>query len=238
MKKSVYLVLLLAVIGCRKSKDSSNNVLLREISTDSGPSQVFEYSNGMLAKESNYFPAFCATPIDERTYVYQNGRLDHTETTMRSLYSSISALCNPAGGIRSEEAFEYDAQGRIVKVIRDQAYTEFVYNAAGFVAKQVIYSSNGTPHYSTVFTYDSRGNIIREDDSHSGIRQYEYDNKKNPLYLIKSRPDFISPFTSSPNNVIRGTGNFLNFERRIVLYQHDMPFRVEENGEYYTYTYQ
>jgi YD repeat-containing protein len=212
-------------------------LLLQEIKANNVTNQTFEYSNGFLIKEKQYF-AFCSTPVDEYVYTYQNGKLSKLHSTLRSMYSSTTALCNPAMGIQQEEQYEYDNKDRLVKVIRPSGYSTFEYNTQGHVAKQIIYLSNGTITQSLIFSYDSRGNIVKEVNSQGNETNYQYDNKKNPFYYIKQKPGWISAFNTSPNNVIKATSTSGGFERKIVQYINNFPQIVEESGVSFTFIYQ
>jgi hypothetical protein len=67
---------------------------------------------------------------------------------------------------------------------------------------------------------------------------YEYDNKKNPFYVMKLKPGWISAFNTSPNNVIKGTGNFGSFERKIISYLNDLPLAVRQDDVTFAFVYQ
>jgi RHS Repeat len=235
MKKILFLFLLAAASGCRK--DTDNPILLRQIKLDNNVSQSFEYANGLLLKERWF--GFCTNnnPLDEFTYFYRNGRLDKLETNARSVYSSMIAACDPASGIKSEEKFEYDNQGRLLKVTRTSSYVLFEYNLDNLVQKQVLYQTSGVAINFSTFIYDSRGNLVEVTDDRGNVSRYDYDDKKNPFYLMKQKPGWISPFNISPNNVIKATG-FTSFERKITAYHNNLPVRVVENGVNYSYIYQ
>jgi len=238
MRKFTFLLFLVAVLGCEKDADNggnADNIRLVSISADNKVYQSFEYSNSRLIKENNF--GFCTTtPLDEFAYSYQGSKLDNIDITLRSPYSSSIAACDPSAGERSNEKFEYDNAGRLVKITRPMSHTTFQYNAKGQVEKQLFYASNNLrPYDSTSFNYDQVGNIIEETHG-QGTSYYQYDDKKNPFYLMKQRPGWISAFNTSPNNVIKGTGAS-QFERSILSYTVDLPSRVFENGVEYQYVY-
>jgi hypothetical protein len=236
MKKVLCFLLVLAIAGCRKDKDNSN-LQLHQIQTDGQVASSFEYNDGKLVKHNSHI-SFCTNPVDEWTYIYQNGRLSKVETIMRGIYSSLSALCDPQSGIRTEDIYEYDGQGRLSKVTYSATYVTYHYNAQDRIIKRVSYFPSGTPHDSSTFIYDARGNITQETNSHGNSAYYEYDNKTNPLYSIKWNPGLISPYSISPNNVIRTTGINGTFERKILSYIGNLPMRIDENGTVFTYVYQ
>lgn len=237
MKKAPFLLLFIAFLGCKKS-DYTGTGLLVEITNPNGKSNSFEYnSSGMLTKENFY--SMCTTPVDEHAYVYQNGRLEKVESKLRSFYSSTGAMCNPASGMQSVETYEYNSQGQLIKADRQTSYTMFEYNTRGNVVRQLSFQPNGTPIAGSTYTYnyDARGNMIESIDPQGSISRYEYDNKINPFYRMKQRPSFITPFTKSPNNVIKCILQSGGWERTIVEYQNDLPVRIMESGVPYDYIY-
>jgi YD repeat-containing protein len=211
--------------------------LLREIRMNNKVYQRFIYEQSQLTTEQ-YFGSVCTeNPVDVFGYVYQQGQLISLQTTLRSIYSSTSSMCNPDLGIKSEDRFEYDVQGRLIKTIREASYTSYVYNNRGLVEKQTVHFPGSTSVGTTSFRYDSRGNITEMEDSDGSVTQYEYDNKPNPFYLINHRPGWISAFNRSPNNVINASGKH-TFERSINYHTDGLPKQVlESNGIYYTYYY-
>lgn len=244
MRKILLFLPLLALFACTKDSTGGSGRLLREIRTPSGLDEVFEYQNGKLVKESNYYAVCTTTPVDEYVYTYQNNKLVKLETTTRGIYSSTAALCNPALGERTREEYEYDSRGRLAKstIFNSSStmasYSIYEYNANDLVVKRLLYLPNGTLRYTATFKYDSRGNIIEEHDFQGNTIQYSYDNKINPFHTMQKMPGWISPFTTSPNNVLTGVGGFGNFERKIIKYERNQPSEVQENGVEYTYIYQ
>jgi len=237
MRKLLFILLFLPFFSCNKDTAGINGPQLKEIRTANGIHQSFEYNNGLLTKENSYY-GMCSTPVDEFVYLYQGGKLDKLETTMRSLYSSSMALCNPAAGIKSTEQYEYDSQGRISKATRQSSYTIFEYDANGHAIKQTLYDPAGTTSKTATFKYDSRGNVIEENDYQGNSWQYEYDNNSNPFYNMKKTQGWISAFSTSPNNIIKATRNGApGFERKILSYQGGLPRIVLDNGVEYTYIY-
>ncbi len=234
MRKIACFILLIAFLGCKKDKYESTH-RLKEIKTGSQTYSTFEYDNGLLTKENSYF--FCTVPADEHVYVYQAGRLSKIQSTLRSLYSSTTAICNPAAGQQSEEQYEYDNFGRLSRISRQATYTLFTYNSRNQVEKMEVFNNAGVLFNSGSYEYDIRGNLVKEINFQGLESLYEYDKKLNPFYLMKQKPGWISPFNTSPNNVIRSTNAWGGFQRTIKTYWNDLPLVVEENGVEYTYVY-
>lgn len=241
MKNILYLLLLTSLLSCKKDETDHQGGIapgeqLISISTAIGLYQSFEYSGGRLVKE-NWHSSFCTTPVDEHVYSYANGELKKTESVLRSMLSSTVTMCDPSSGEQLAESYEYDTQGRLRKAIRANSYTEYEYTGAGLVSKQTVFDQNGSATWWTTFEHDARGNITKVVDMNGATVNYEYDDKINPLYIIHSRPGIITPFNSSPNNVIRASGAVPNFQRFITEYRNDLPVTIEENGITYTYSY-
>jgi hypothetical protein len=234
MPKIICFLLLIAFLGCKKDKDGSG-LRLKAITANNATTQTFEYQNGLLTKENHYM--FCSVPSDEHVYVYQDSRLVKIQSTIRSYYSSTTAICDPAAGQHMEDQYEYDILGRLSRINRQASYTLFTYNSRDLVEKVELFNTAGTLVNSGTYVYDLRGNLVKETDFQGMETLYEYDNKMNPFYLMKQKPGWISAFNTSPNNVIRGTNAWGGFVRNIKTYWNDLPLTVEENGVEYTYVY-
>lgn len=241
--KAIFVSILIVVLPSCKKEDGEifekpiGQVQLKEIRSDDKLHQQFIYNGASLVQEK-WFGFDCKNnPTDVLTYIYQQGKLISLESTLRSLYSSTAALCDPNSGITTEESYEYNAQGRLHKTIRDNSYTIYDYTTSGLVAKQTLYSSSGTMISTTYFRHDARGNIIEEQDAQGNSTQYEYDDQPNPFYLINQKPGWISAYNKSPNNVLKASGA-VTFDRTIEYFPNGLPRRVLENGVYYTYHYE
>lgn len=236
MKNLALILLTIFALACNKSTTPTPIVgkRLTSITRENKPYLTFEYQKDLLVKENYY--SFCENnPADEFTYEYKGGQLSKIRTTMRSIYSSMTALCNPEGGMKLEEAFTYNSKGQITKIFKSDSNIEFEYNARGLVTKQTI-TGGSTPMEST-YEYDSRGNIIKEKNFYGGTTYYTYDDKINPYYTINQRPNWISAFNKSPNNVLKATGSY-TFERSYKYDADGYPTEIkEDNGFTYKYNY-
>ncbi|GAB3512890.1 hypothetical protein [Emticicia fontis] len=245
MKNLTLILLIIISLGCKKESadpktPTAPGKRFASLTLNNKPYVTFEFQKGLLVKENSF--TFCETnPSDEYTYEYNaSGQLSKLKTTTRSIYSSISALCNPALGLKGEEVFTYNNQGKLMKVTRSMdgvsgTTTEYVYNLKGFVEKQTILA--GQNSLVTSFEYDSKGNLIKETDSDGQVAYYEYDDKVNPYYEINQRPAWVSAFNKSPNNVIKATGRY-NFTRTFKYDADGYPTEVsEDNGFTYKYNY-
>ncbi len=240
MKKLAILFLFALCLACKKDYPDPltpgiSGKKLTSVTVNNKPYYTFEFDKDLLVKENAY--TFCETnPTDEYTYEYSGGQISKLKTTLRSMYSSTYALCNPASGMKSEETFEYNKSGQLSRIVRLNSSTEFIYNAKGMVEQQL--NINGANTSITKFEYDSKGNIISIKDPSGEVAHYEYDDKVNPYYIINQRPQWISAFNKSPNNVIKATGRYV-FQRTFKYDAQGYPTEVlEDNNLTYVYNYQ
>lgn len=244
--KNLTLILLVAIsLGCKKESTdpktpSTPGKKFTSLTLNNRPYITFEFQKDLLVKENSF--SFCETnPADEYSYEYAGGQLSKVKTTTRSIYSSMSALCNPALGLKGEEAYEYNTQGKIVRVTRkvdnvNGSVTEYTYNSKGLIERQTILGNQKS--LITTYEYDSKGNLVKETDPDGLVAYYEYDDKVNPYYLINQRPAWVSAFNKSPNNVIKATGRY-NFKRAFKYDADGYPTEVaEDNGFTYKYNYE
>lgn len=232
----IALSLLFAIAACKKDENSQKTLLLKEVTLSGKINQSFEYDeNSQLLKE-NFFGLCTSNPQDEYEYTYENKKLTKVGSVMRSYFSSTLAMCDPLKGVKSEETFVYDEKGRISKVNRANSVTEYFYNQQGFIERAII--TGGASSIVYRYEHDSRGNVIKETDPQGFVAEYEFDNKKNPLYYIKSRPGTPTPFNLSPNNVIKRKAGS-NYVRKFEYNSEGYPSKVvEDNGETYVYIYE
>lgn len=228
-----------ALIACLAScsKESAlNGSRLTHISSNNRVNQSFEYNAaGKLVKENYYY--ICDQPADEFTYTYGSAGIQKVEAVIRGIYSSTTAICDRATGLHSVITYEYDDQQRIKKVIGENNSTSFTYNSEGLVTR-ADYTGNGTAAFYSTYQYDDRRNLVETFSSNGmGTTRYEFDNKRNPLYEIESRPDVITAFNRSPNNVVK----IINGPEQIsIQYNYNLagyPVEMSDNGSTYTYHY-
>lgn len=232
-------ILLLATIACLAScskESAENGNRLMEISRDGAVNQSFEYNAaGKLVKENYYY--ICDQPSDEFTYTYGSAGIQKVEAVIRGIYSSTTAICDPAGGLHSVITYEYDDQQRIKKIIGENSSTSFTYNSEGLVAR-ADYTASGSASFYSTYQYDSRRNMVETFSSNGmGTTRYEFDDKRNPLYEIKSRPDVITAFNNSPHNVVKIISGSQQYS---IQYNYNLagyPVEMSDNGSTYTYHY-
>lgn len=235
-KFSILLILSLTIVACSKQSNQDSQLQLRRITVNGNIHENFEYNDdGQLKKDESYYS--CTVPSDECTYVYKNKRLDSVKLVNRGIYSSSIAQCDPQSGIRTYSTFEYDNAGRIYKIRKENSTIEYTYNSVGRVDMQTT-SGGGTNLHISTFKYDARGNLV-ETNIQGVITYYEFDNKKNPYFLMKRRPDVLISFFVSPNNVVKiknpgGTAVVIGYEYNL----RDMPTKMfDPNGLTYSFTY-
>ena len=233
MKEALIILTFSLLIGC---KDTSVDQMLMdgnrliEVKYNGKIDATFEYQDNKLTKENRF--SFCDNPSDEVFYEYQGEKLSQVRSISRSIYSNSSKICDPnSEGLRNTDILEYE-NNRIIRITRTlstAAISTFVYNSNGRVEKHISSDKSGKIYAETTYKYDFRGNLIEQNGQY-GKTIYEYDNKVNPYYLIRSQPNVISAFTTSPNNVIKASGAS-NFERRITEYNDkNLPLTIIENN--------
>jgi len=234
---TMVLITTATLFACTKENEQESQLRLRKITVNGKTHENFEYTdNGQLKKDDSY--GFCTVPSDEFTYVYKNKRLDSIKSILRGLYSSSAAVCNPLMGFHSYAAFEYDNQGRINKIKKENSTTEYAYNSSAQVEKQTI-NGGGANLYVSTFKYDIKGNLIETTDGQGNITHYEFDDKKNPYFLMKRKPDVLIAFYVSPNNVVKiipsgGAAVEIRYEYNLL----DLPAKMfDPNGLTYTFVY-
>ncbi len=195
MKKFIFPLTIFILLGCKKETPASN-MLLKEVTVNGKVIENFTYNGNYQLVKDNYF-GNCSIPYDEIFFIYKNNQLDSLKTVTRSLYSGISEMCNPLSGIHTYAAFEYDNQGRIIKIKKENSLVTNIYNSRGLIEKQILIGS-GANIYESTFTYDTRGNLIEMTDGQGRVTSYQYDSKTNPYYLMKRHPDIITAFIVSP----------------------------------------
>lgn len=164
------------------------------------------------------------------------------ESTTRSIFSSTSAHCDPEKGLNAIVAFEYDDDGLVSKIHYGYTYRTLTYDNVGRVVSSALYAAVDDQYRSLneliseeEYGYDSRGNLVSVDGP-DGVTTYEYDDKPNPYYQIRHKPQFITPFNVSPNNVIRGHG-FNEFERTFTYHASGLPATESSGGLTYEFVY-
>ncbi len=229
MNKLILFAFAFCILGCKKDSVSPGSRIV-SVTVNGKTHQTFEYDvKGRLLWEKEYFSC-TTTPMNEYIYTYEDNRLLKVNSTVRTYYSSV--VCDPAKGFSTEEFIGYDNSGKIIKVVRPAGTTDYVYNQQGLVFKKLL---GGGINKLYEYYYDSRGNVIKEIDAVGHVTEFEFDSSPNPFY--EHRSNVGTPFTMSPNNIIKGKGAN-NFVRKFE-YKSNMPVKVvEDNGQTYEYHYQ
>ena len=243
MNKLLPILFLILIISCKNDKVDPDvpTGALQKITVNGKMYASFDYSNGILVKES-YFGS-CETPYHVTTYDYESGRVKSVRSGLRGVYSSNSnAMCDPNGVFEvSNTTFEYDSQNRIFRALRPNSITQYIYGDKQVIEK-LSYNA-GASVRDEYYKYDDRGNIIevrRTDPANAGTTKYEYDDKVNPLHragTFTGGP--LSPF-NTPNNVVKAfdpAGKLL-WERKFSYTPAGLPSEcAETNGAVQQYHY-
>jgi hypothetical protein len=242
MKRLFVLLFVTLFISCKKDAPDPDvpEGGLYQITVNGKVYNSFEYENGLLVKQKQFGP--CDTPYGIINYGYKSGKIQIEDRQMKALYSSSStSMCDPAGAYeQSLNKIEYDAQGRISKILLAKTSVEFEYKN-GEVIKRYFQDGVATSriHYQK---YDNKGNLIEEitpDLVNGGLVRYEYDDRPNPLYLNKGM--YAGSAFEGPNNPVKAFGaqNQLLWERKFTYTDKGLPARcLESNGIAYVYHYQ
>ena len=221
--------------SCSKDTAGPGDSMLESITVDGKINERFLYNSDRKLEKFERFAHCTTSPMDEEQYHYEVGKLVKISSVSRSLYSSSFASCDPSTGVRNDQVFTYDNQGRLTKVTTANSYRDFYYNSAGRIEKQVI---GGNSQHSYFYEYDARGNVTRYTDNTGMVTQYEYDNKTNPFYLAKLSPGTLIAFFMSPNNVVKGSGNgTVYFTRQFTYNSNGLPATLIESTSSTIYTF-
>ncbi len=242
--KVIYLsVFLLILFSCKKDKieTAAPEGGLIEVSVSGKVSENYEYLDGLLVRENQFFS--CDTPVMTISYAYQSGLLKLVKNTSRGLYSSLStAMCDPKTPVDERlTSFEYGKDNRLEKAVRANNTSVFLYDSRGFPEKVVTTFATGEQQVK-LLKYDNRGNLIEESGAgmiNGESRVYAYDNQPNPYFKMKKIAEYVSPF-NCPNNVVKAydqAGKLL-WERKFSYNSAGQPSEcIETNGLVYSYKY-
>jgi len=79
--------------------------------------------------------------------------------------------------------FFYDKQQHLIKVINEEVYVTFTYN------KDKITQEDHYNGYTTIYTLDNKGYVIRSDDYDDGVHEHYTTHEYSNGYLVKSTSD-------------------------------------------------
>ncbi len=235
MRNILPFCLLILLGSCSKDAGNATGMKLESVTMDGKTYERFSYDAKGRLENFDLFGHCTVSPMDEEKYSYDGDRLVKTLAISRSIYSSSTASCDPAGGLRTEKTYTYNSAGKIEKINLPNSSVQIYYNNAGLVERQLI---DNNPAYTYRYEYDARGNLVTYTDNQGGVTTYEYDNKKNPYYLVKLHPSIITAFNASPNNVVSGLGSgVVFFTRQFTYNSQDLPATVVESNIASVYTY-
>ncbi|MGD9158472.1 MAG: RHS repeat-associated core domain-containing protein, partial [Desulfobacteraceae bacterium] len=187
--------------------DSRNN-LVESVDT-AGKSAFFEYnSDDLLIKETDPEGKIAWYEYDNEGRLVKS--IDGNGNEIITEYDdSIGSDCSSCSG---------NSYSQPSKITYPTFVKEFVYDDRGRkIEEQEILSE--TEKYSTLFEYDSAGNLIETTDKEGNITLYEYDNLSRPVRVtnMTGSADNIDTFYGydSKDNLIflqDGKGNVTHFE--------------------------
>lgn len=254
--KLVYILIITTILGC-SSEDSSNSEnqdlskhLLKSVKVaKQGYEETYKYENGLLVETT-----FNWSPFQYNRYKYEydaDGKLLRqifNSTVISPVYTYSYSYDNQNRLIKqtTENAKDYVLLEYGKNKVKVTSYyekrfdvpttfvTEFDTDASGRILKAVktkgFVDSDGNEYYPfTEFTYDERGNIIKTTSGGDSVTEYQYDDKRNPLYysyekLNKSLYYLIYTETTnslrdfSPNNLVAIKMHELTYVKDRLIY--------------------
>ena len=241
MKKLLYLLLALTILGCSSNDDNSddidnndnnnNNILVSKISYD-------DYELDSYSYEENF--TYELNKIVERLDVtYYNGSIQNTYRAQFIYSNDLIARVDyydEDDNLLDRTTFQYDSQSRVTLVEEDSYYNGSIdYESSDSVS----YNSDGTitisnsDSNSVEYTYqlDNQGNIIRglwEDDDCEEIVSVNYDDNNTPFKNITGANSINVIYGLFSDSQLRG------FFNNIKVIQFDATCNNSSNNESYT----
>lgn len=256
------LLILPAVVifsSCSKESGSSEQSKLYRIYAEGALQSEYTYGqNGLLIKHVLF--GLPSKKTGEDSLIYDaNGRLTKKFTSV-DFNSSLSGAAWSFGYIE----YNYNATGKIneakIYLLTNNVYelrskSRPGYDVDGRLISDTIFLPNDTPSSLTAYQYNSKGNIILQEqykyNSSVWERQFtysydDYDNKMNP-YRITGWG--VPPFSVNQNNILQTTitnyiitpGTPVITVNKTVYKSYNskgLPVKVFENGTNFTYEYQ
>ncbi len=129
--------------------------------------------------------------------------LGHTTALAYSATGHLTSHTDPAGNTTS---YSYDASGNLLEVrdTNDQIIESYSYDSSG---NPITVTIKG---HTTVYTYDTFGNITREQTSSGADRSYTYDANGNRLTETVQRTVNGSPIAETTTYTYDANGNILS----------------------------
>ena len=242
MKKLLYLLLALTILGCSSNDDdnsddidnndnNNNNILVSKISYD-------DYELDSYSYEENF--TYELNKIVERLDVtYYNGSIQNTYRAQFIYSNDLIARVDyydEDDNLLDRTTFQYDSQSRLTLVEEDSYYNGSIdYESSDSVS----YNSDGTitisnsDSNSVEYTYqlDNQGNIIRglwEDDDCEEIVSVNYDDNNTPFKNITGANSINVIYGLFSDSQLRG------FFNNIKVIQFDATCNNSSNNESYT----
>jgi hypothetical protein len=242
MKKLLYLLLALTILGCSSNDDddsddidnndnNNNSILVSKISYD-------DYELDSYSYEENF--TYELNKIVERLDVtYYNGSIQNTYRAQFIYSNDLIARVDyydEDDNLLDRTTFQYDSQSRVTLVEEDSYYNGSIdYESSDSVS----YNSDGTitisnsDSNSVEYTYqlDNQGNIIRglwEDDDCEEIVSVNYDDNNTPFKNITGANSINVIYGLFSDSQLRG------FFNNIKVIQFDATCNNSSNNESYT----
>ena len=255
-------VFMAMVFSCTKEGSELNSVIERIKSVSANGKMVHQYhydEAGRIVEENclHYF----------QKYLYENDRLVKIESAWDRSGNSSSMpterrtefMTSKNSNVDQYSIYKYDQTGKLEKIdlyfnetgkeFEHRSSRTFEYNGLNIVKVNVYDPSTGNTSLVYEYTYDNRGNIIKEKyfspNELISEKSYKYDKYKNP-YQIFSMTGYPGMNTNA-NNIIETnltrhyeTPGFDKYSTSKNTYQYNengYPVKVNENGNEFEYNY-
>jgi len=220
MKTLLCFLLSLALFSCRNDftvRPESSGIRLAEVYFGKDKMYEYEYNReGLLAAEkskwrySSYSYDHTAGVVSEDIYedpgIYSSSSVIAEKSWNRTEWVSPKNT-DKVATIR----YRFDQDKRMLSSTQrvPGAWIEYIYGESSRITEVKMYFS-GKLDGIREYTYDSNGNMIRDEHYHiladgtkrlSNVTEYEFDNAKNPYFNIS--PANVPGEKTNPNNITR-----------------------------------
>jgi hypothetical protein len=256
----VVILVFLIVLSCSKEQAQDpcqDKTLIRQLVMSGTPSQAFTYNDNCQVYE--YIEPYSYKKFSYNS-LYQLIKVEQAQSI-----NPLSCVIGGADGgsfgdprkakITQYDVFEYSNSGNLYKrsnfyinndIAQLISYQIFHYTN-NLVDTIKIYNPNDIQNQFYAYTYDEKGNVIKEsyfiirDNQNERIyaNEYEFDDKSNPYQVLSG--DGTPGINTNKNNIIKQTSIYYNSDseyRNSVSYTYDYntlgnPVKINSNDVVY-----
>lgn len=220
MKTLLYILLSLTLLSCRDDPfypSGTSGTRLTEVYFDKDKMYVYEYNGeGLLSVEKSkwLYSAYTYDPKAQMVYmdIYEDPGMYSSSSVIAEKSWNRTEWVSPQNTDKAATVqYRFDKDKRLISSTQrvPDAWLEYIYGEGGRITEVRMYFS-GKLDGVREYTYDSNGNMIRDEHYstlNSGGRQvnsiteYEFDNGKNPYFNLS--PASVPGEKTNPNNITR-----------------------------------